>query len=193
MSARADRGQEYEERLQAFTGRRIVDRRTGRDPVNVPMIRQWIEAMGMQPSVHLDATLAREAGRRDVVAPAAMTQTWTMRGYAATVRPDASEPSPADELVGLLEEGGYTSVVATDSDFAFHRELMPGEVVSVDELVESISAEKRTALGSGRFVTTVRTYTDADGVPVAVQRWRTLRFAPQEPDGPATRMTEQER
>ena len=38
-----------------------------------------------------------------------------MRGYAATVRPTASA-GRFQELVDLLAEGGYTSVVATDSD-----------------------------------------------------------------------------
>ena len=87
-------------------------------------------------------------------------------------------PSTFTELVHLLAEGGYTSVVATDSDLEFHRELVPGDHVSVEEVVESISPEKATGLGDGRFVTTVKTYRDADGSVVATQRWRTLRFRP---------------
>ena len=41
-----------------------------------------------------------------------------------------------------------------------------------------ISPEKKTGLGVGRFVTTLKTYRDADGEVVATQRWRTLRFQP---------------
>ena len=42
----------------------------GRDPVNLPMIRNWLEALG-------DANPRYE---REAVAPPAMTQVWTMRG-----------------------------------------------------------------------------------------------------------------
>ncbi|RAY13379.1 hypothetical protein DPM19_20110 [Actinomadura craniellae] len=173
---------DYEERLQAFVGRELAALRPAQDPVNLPMIRHWVEAMGDTNPVYLDAAAARATGRDGVVAPASMVQAWTMRGYAATVSPDRSG-GPADELLALLAEGGYTSVVATDSELEFHRELVPGDHVSVREVVEAISAEKKTALGAGRFVTTVRTYHDQHGEPVAAQRWRTLRFRPAEREG----------
>lgn len=69
-------------------------------------------------------------------------------------------------------------MVATDSEFTFLRELTPGDHIAVRESVESVSAEKRTGLGTGRFVTTLKTYTDQHGETVATQRWRTLRFRP---------------
>lgn len=168
---------EYEDRLRAWAGRELMALRAGQDPVNVPMIRHWVEAMADDNPIYLDESAARAAGRDGIVAPASMMQAWTMRGYAASVRP-GSEPSPAEELNELLAEGGYTSVVATDSEFEFHRELVPGDHVSVEETVESISPEKKTALGAGRFISTVKTYRDAAGEIVATQRWRTLRFRP---------------
>ncbi|MET9805324.1 bifunctional MaoC family dehydratase N-terminal/OB-fold nucleic acid binding domain-containing protein [Streptomyces halstedii] len=169
----------YEERLQAFTGRELRPLTPAQDPVNQPMIRHWAEAMGDTNPVYTDAAAARATGRTGVVAPASMVQAWTMRGYAATVAPPSpSAPNGFDALVALLDEGGYTSVVATDSEFTFLRELEPGDHVAVRETVESVSAEKRTALGTGRFVTTLKTYTDRDGATVATQRWRTLRFRP---------------
>jgi len=164
--------------LQAFVGREIIPRRPGQDPVNTPMIRHWVEAMGLPPAVHLDAAAAIASGRPGVVAPAAMVQAWTMRGYAATVAAAPADDAAA-ELVAVLAEAGYTSVVATDSDLRLLRELRPGDEVAVREVVESISEEKTTALGRGRFVTTERTYTDAADEIVAVQHWRTLRFAPE--------------
>jgi uncharacterized OB-fold protein/acyl dehydratase len=166
----------YEARLAAFVGRELVPLRPGPDPVNRPMIRHWVEAMGDADPIHRDDEAARATGRSGVVAPATMVQAWTMRGYAA--RPAAAAPGPFDQLVALLADGGYTSVVATDSEFEFTRELVPGDEVSVQEIVESISAEKRTGLGAGRFVTTVKTYRDGAGEVVATQRWRTLRFRP---------------
>ncbi|MEO3784744.1 bifunctional MaoC family dehydratase N-terminal/OB-fold nucleic acid binding domain-containing protein [Actinocorallia sp. B10E7] len=177
--------QDYEARLQAWAGRELVAERRGQDPVNVPMIRHWVEAMEDANPVYLDDEAAKATGRPGVVAPASMVQAWTMRGYAATVNPvDDGSSSGFDELVALLAEGGYTSVVATDSEFEFHRELVPGDHVSVSETVESISPEKKTGLGTGRFVTTVKTYRDSGGEIVATQRWRTLRFKPAEKKKP---------
>ena len=167
----------YDERLDAFVGVVLQPLTPAADPVNVPMIRHWVEAMELTNPVHLDREAAQATGRPDVVAPATMMQAWVMRGYAATVRPTTGT-GRFQELVDLLAEGGYTSVVATDSDFEFHRELVPGDHVSVEEVVESISPEKRTGLGEGRFVTTLKTYRDAGGDVVATQRWRTLRFRP---------------
>jgi uncharacterized OB-fold protein/acyl dehydratase len=167
----------YEDRLQAWVGRELVTPRPGQDPVNVPMIRHWVEAMGDDNPVYLDEDAARATGRPGVVAPASMLQAWTMRGYAASVSPDA-ERTGSDELTDLLAEGGYTSVVATDSEFEFHRELVPGDHVSVAETLEAISPEKKTALGPGRFISTVKTYRDAAGEIIATQRWRMLRFRP---------------
>ncbi|GAA2142550.1 bifunctional MaoC family dehydratase N-terminal/OB-fold nucleic acid binding domain-containing protein [Actinomadura napierensis] len=183
MSEDAAVNEKYEARLQAWVGRELVARRPGQDPVNVPMIRHWAEAMEDANPVYLDEGAAKATGRDGVVAPASMIQAWTMRGYAATVRPP-DEPSGFDELVALLAEGGYTSVVATDSELEFERELVPGDHVSVEEHVESISPEKKTGLGTGRFVSTVKTYRDASGAVVATQRWRTLRFRPAEKPAP---------
>ncbi|SCF59288.1 bifunctional MaoC family dehydratase N-terminal/OB-fold nucleic acid binding domain-containing protein [Streptomyces sp. Ncost-T10-10d] len=175
----------YEERLRAFTGRELRASTPAQDPVNQPMIRHWAEAMGDTNPVYTDAEAARATGRRTVVAPASMVQAWTMRGYAATVAPRTGGADGFDELVALLDEGGYTSVVATDSEFTFLRELEPGDHIAVRESVESVSAEKRTGLGTGRFVTTLKTYTDQHGATVATQRWRTLRFRPAPAEAPA--------
>ncbi|WP_436740113.1 bifunctional MaoC family dehydratase N-terminal/OB-fold nucleic acid binding domain-containing protein [Streptomyces sp. BBFR102] len=168
---------EYEERLEAFVGRELTPLTPGQDPVNQPMIRHWTEAMGDTSPVYTDEAAARATGRPGVVAPASMVQAWTMRGYAATTAP-APGRRGFDELVALLDEGGYTSVVATDSELEFARELVPGDHVGVREVVESISPEKKTGLGVGRFVTTMKTYRDQNDEVVATQRWRTLRFCP---------------
>ncbi|WP_106399311.1 bifunctional MaoC family dehydratase N-terminal/OB-fold nucleic acid binding domain-containing protein [Actinocorallia populi] len=171
--------EDYEARLQAWVGRELVAERRGQDPVNVPMIRHWAEAMADANPVYLDDEAAKATGRPGIVAPASMVQAWTMRGYAATVNPvDDGSSAGFDELVALLAEGGYTSVVATDSEFEFQRELVPGDHISVSETVESISPEKKTGLGTGRFVSTMKTYRDQNGEVVATQRWRTLRFVP---------------
>ncbi|MEV6929513.1 bifunctional MaoC family dehydratase N-terminal/OB-fold nucleic acid binding domain-containing protein [Dactylosporangium sp. NPDC051485] len=180
---------DFEAALAAFVGRVLSPRMPAQDPVNGPMIRHWAEAMGDENPVFTDDAAARRTGRPGVVAPATMVQAWTMRGYAAHQRRAAGTGPQTEEsrLLALLASAGYTAVVATDSEFAFARELVPGDHIEVEEFLESVSPEKRTALGPGRFLQTVRTYTDASGAVVATQRWRTLRFrpaAPAEPEPP---------
>lgn len=167
---------DFETRLAAFVGREINAFTPGQDPVNVPMIRHWVEAMGDENPIHLDDEAARATGRDGIVAPASMAQAWTMRGYKKHMAP--REGGGMAELIALLDEGGYTSVVATDSDFEFVRELVPGDHIGAAEVVTDISEEKQTGLGIGRFITTTRTYSTLDGEVVAVQKWRTLRFKP---------------
>lgn len=170
------------ERLREFVGRELSPARPARDPVNVPMIRHWVEAMGDANPIHLDDGAARATGRPGVVAPPAMAQAWTMRGYAAhraaQENTDDTGRTVLDELFALLDGAGFTSVVATDSDQEFFRELVPGDHLCVSETLESVSDEKTTALGTGHFLTSLRTYTDQHGEVVATQRWRILRFRP---------------
>jgi uncharacterized OB-fold protein len=50
--------------------------------------------------------------------------------------------------------------------------------VSVTSVVESVSPEKTTALGVGRFLTTRMDYSDGTGALVATMRFRILKFRP---------------
>ena len=53
-------------------------------------------------------------------------------------------------------------------------------MISASTMIESISEEKQTRLGPGRFVTWVTTYVDETGAVVGRQRFRILKFKPQE-------------
>ncbi|EOM77498.1 hypothetical protein DW322_09190 [Rhodococcus rhodnii] len=176
---------DFHERLRTFEGCTLVPETAGPDPVNTPMIRHWTDAMGDTSAVYRDDDAARASGRTSVIAPPQMLQVWTMRTYADVANPGAASPVWT-ELIALLDGAGFTSVVATDSDQEFERELEPGDVVTVEEVVESISPEKRTALGRGHFVTTLKTYRSG-GEVVGTQRWRTLRFAPAPTEPPRAR------
>jgi uncharacterized OB-fold protein len=104
-----------------------------------------------------------------------MLQAWTMQG----LRPKGGGPSAQDELLGLLDEAGFTSVVATNCEQEYLRDLRPGDHLTVTSTIESVSPEKATALGTGHFVTTRQTYTDESGAVVATMLFRILKFAPQ--------------
>ena len=178
--------------LKEFEGKTLTPTTWGPDAVNTPMIRHWVETMGDTNPIHLDDDAARATGREGAVAPALMAQVWTMRTFVDKMA--NNDPSQVwTDLIATLDDAGFTSVVATDSDFEFFSELRPGDRVSLTEVVEDISEEKTTGLGVGHFVTTVKTYrrrgaANVDGGEdevVATQRWRTLRFRPRGTDAPA--------
>ena len=143
--------------------------RAARDPVNLPMIRNWTEVI--DPGGPADPDIA----------PPAMIQVWTMPGLHR-VRPD---DDPLGQMSQVLDEAGYTSVVATNCDQAYHRYLKVGEQLSVRASLLEVTGPKRTALGEGWFVTTRSTWFAGDE-PVATMDFRILKFRPpQEPTTPA--------
>lgn len=139
--------------------------RLARDPVNQAMINNWVEAMG-------DAN-PRYAPGEDTVAPPAMIQAWTMPGLHGQRAGD----DPLGAMMSTLDDAGYTSVVATNSEQNYRRYLRPGEHVSASNRLESVVGPKRTALGEGWFVTTRTTWYVGDEV-VADMLFRVLKFRP---------------
>jgi hypothetical protein len=140
--------------------------RAARDPVNVPMIRTWVEAI--DPNGPDDPATA----------PPSMIQVWTMPGLHG-IRAD---DDPLGQMSQVLDEAGYTSVVATNCDQAYHRYLKTGEQLSVQARLLDVTGPKRTALGEGWFVTTRSTWFSASE-PVATMDFRILKFRP--PDAPS--------
>jgi hypothetical protein len=136
-----------------------------RDPVNLPMIRTWVEAIG--GSVPSDTALFES------VAPPAMIQVWTMAGLHG-VR-DADDP--LSQMMRVLDEAGYTSVVATNCAQEYVRYLKIGEQLTIRARLLGVTGPKKTALGEGWFVTTRNTWYSGDE-PVATMDWRILKFRP---------------
>mgnify|MGYP006210675579 CR=1 FL=1 len=147
--------------------------RFGRDPVNQPMVNNWVEAIGDQNPVYVDEEAAAASVHGGLVAPPAMAQVWTMGGLNGTRDPQ----EPLYATMAVLDEAGYTSVVATDSEQSYLRYLRPGEQVSLTSRLESVVGPKKTALGEGYFVTTKNIWRVGDE-PVATMVWRVLKFKP---------------
>jgi len=148
--------------------------RAARDPVNLPMIRNWTEALGDGNRVYEDPAAAVAAGHGGVVAPPAMVQVWTMHG----LRPVAADgDDPLGLMTEALDQAGFTSVVATNCEQVYHRYLRPGEELTVAGRLEDVTGPKRTALGEGWFVTTRSTWY-AGGHAVASMLFRVLKFRP---------------
>jgi uncharacterized OB-fold protein len=153
--------------------------RLGRDPVNQPMVNNWVEALGDGNPIYVDEAAARAAGHDGLVAPPAMIQVWTMNGLHG----QRSGDDPLGQMMSLLDEAGFTSVVATNCEQTYHRYLRQGEQVSVRVELDSVVGPKTTALGEGWFVTTLNTWY-VGSEPVAEMLFRVLKFAPRpaEPD-----------
>jgi uncharacterized OB-fold protein/acyl dehydratase len=153
--------------------------RVGRDPVNQPMINNWLEAIGDNNPIYVDESAARAAGHPGVVAPPAMIQVWTMMGLGRN-RPD---DDPLGRIIELFDEAGYIGVVATNCEQTYHRYLRPGEEVSVSAELTDVAGPKHTALGEGYFINQHITWQVGDE-DVAEMNWRILKFRPRE-DKPA--------
>ncbi|MET9884644.1 OB-fold domain-containing protein [Streptomyces sp. NPDC006430] len=153
--------------LKAFEGQPAATAGQGKDPVNAPMIRHWCEAMGDTHPAYRGP---------DAVAPPTMLQAWTMGGLSG----HADRSSSYDELLTLLDGAGCTSVVATDCEQEYLRPLRPGDAITFDAVIESVSPRKSTKLGTGHFVTT-RTNVRANGELAGTHRFRILKYAPAAP------------
>ncbi|WP_407700415.1 bifunctional MaoC family dehydratase N-terminal/OB-fold nucleic acid binding domain-containing protein [Streptomyces beihaiensis] len=150
--------------MKVFEGRVAAAGGEGKDPVNEAMIRHWCEAMG-------DTSPAYRGP--EAIAPPTMLQVWTMGGLSG----HEGRARAYDELLALLDGAGYTSVVATDCEQEYLRPLRPGDTITFDAVIESVSALKKTKLGSGHFVTT-RMDVRAGGELAGTHRFRILKYAP---------------
>jgi uncharacterized OB-fold protein/acyl dehydratase len=147
--------------------------RAARDAVNLPMINNWVEAIGDANPIYVDAAAAVAAGHPGPVAPPAMIQVWTMGGLHG----QRSSDDPLGLMMAALDEAGFTSVVATNCEQTYHRYLRHGEQLTVTTLLDDVVGPKQTGLGTGWFVTTRNVWYSGDE-PVAEMLFRVLKFRP---------------
>jgi uncharacterized OB-fold protein/acyl dehydratase len=153
--------------------------RAGRDPVNQPMINNWVEAIGDANPIYVDDAAASAAGHPGIVAPPAMIQVWTMFGLAG----DRPKDDPMGPIMQLFDESGYIGVVATNCEQTYHRYLRPGEQVSITSEMGDVVGPKQTALGEGWFVNQHIVWRVGDE-DVAEMNWRILKFKPRDSEVP---------
>jgi acyl dehydratase len=172
---------EVRERLERYVGQPMGPPGVAPDPVNVPMIRHWVDALDDRNPVYLDEAFAATTRFGGVVAPPAMLQAWGMpRPLIAGIAERGGAPMEvrADNPIKVLDEAGFSGTLATNSELEFTRYLRPGDHLQLASELESISDRKTTALGQGYFVTWVTTYRTEDGEVVGRQRFRILKFDP---------------
>ena len=169
------------EKLQALVGRPSGAPFKAWDAVNQPMIRHWCDAVGDRNPIYTDPAAAAASVHGEIVAPPTMLQAWTMKGL---VPPPSEGGGAQDELMSLLDGAGFTSVVATNCDQEYERYLHLGDELTGEQVIEDVSAEKKTALGVGHFVTTRADFRDQHGRLVGSMRFRILKFKPPEKKEP---------
>lgn len=162
------------ERARSYVGKQATAPKTARDPVNQPMIRRWCEAMGDANPLYHDAQAARAAGFGGIVAPPAMLDVWPMAQY----RPGGRTADENMDVLQLFDDAGYTGVVATNVEQEYDRYLEEGDAVRSSAIVEDVSDEKRTGLGTGHFVTLRYEFTDQHDRPIGRMTFRVLKFKP---------------
>jgi len=162
------------------------------DPVNLPMIRHWVDALDDHNPIYLDEARARASRFGGLVAPPAMLQTWTMgrpqlEGIAE--RGGSASAMDPDSPFVALAKAGLPGTLATNSELEFVRYLRLGDALQATSALESISERKTTGLGTGYFVTWTTTYSAGHAVGreevVGRQRFRIFKFAPGAPPAKA--------
>jgi hypothetical protein len=138
-------GEEVDElrtRLEKYVGQPMGPGAVAPDPVNVPMIRHWVDALDDQNPVYLDEKFAATTRHGGIVAPPAMLQAWSMprpkiEGIAE--RGGAPGEMTHDNPIIPLDQAGYVGTLATNSELEFERYLRPGDHLHTSTQVESIS------------------------------------------------------
>jgi uncharacterized OB-fold protein/acyl dehydratase len=169
------REETFADRLRACVGREIESPRAAPFPVNEAMIGHWCDAVGDDNPAYRDPEVAAASVHGGIVAPPAMLQAWTMRSLGVDPEPSGAQA----QLFALLDEAGFTSVVATNCEQEYRRYVRPGDRLTVTATIAAVSDEKRTALGAGHFVDTQSVWRDADGEIVGTMLFRMLKFRPQ--------------
>jgi len=171
---------ELRPQLERYVGQPMGPPASAPDPVNIPMIRHWVDALDDHNPVYLDDAFAATSRFGGVVAPPAMLQTWTMarpRIEGIAERGGAPMEMTRDNAIVALDVAGYVGTLATNSELEFLRYLRPGDRLHATTELESISNRKRTSLGVGYFLTWVTTYRVESEI-VGRQLFRIFKFHP---------------
>ncbi len=153
----------------AMVGRR-TDVRFGQVAVNEAMIRHYCAMIEDGNPGYWDEEFARPQWGA-VVSPPGLLTTWVMPLVWA---PGAGEPEPMLPAQVPLPGDSFINV---ENDTEFMLPVRVGDRLNAVEELVDVSAEKRTRLGRGHFVTTEATYRRQDGAVVAVSRNVLFRFA----------------
>jgi uncharacterized protein len=103
------------------------------------------------------------------VAPPTMLSVWFRPHHWAPGR--EGERQPLQAHFDLKERFGLPEAVISDNTITFHEPVRPGDVVSSRQVLRSVSEEKTTRLGTGRFWVIDVEYRNQGGELVGVESY----------------------
>lgn len=169
--------QAFEDNIYAYVGKQVCPRTPAKDAVNPAMIRHWAEAMGDNNPAYQDEAWAANSKRGHVIAPPAMMYSWGQEGFQAAIK---RTPDAQSNLVSLFDEHGFTGTLGTNVKQEYFAEIGLGDTVHLEMVIDNISERKDTSRGVGYFFETLATFTNDAGEKIGNQRFRVLKFIPQE-------------
>jgi uncharacterized protein len=167
----------FEDEIYAFVGQVVYPTTPAPDNINETMIRQWSEILGETNPAYLDADWAAHSARGHTIAPPAMMYVWGQEGFQVT---KGRAPNAMSTLVETFNRHGFTGVLGTNVKQQYMKESGIGDNISVHMIIDNISERKTTARGTGYFFETLSTFTDQHDDVVGTQRFKVLKFVPQE-------------
>ena len=166
-----------ESEIYAFVGQEVYPPTPAADDVNAAMVRQWAEIMGDNNPAYLNQEWAEKSSRGNTISPPAMMYVWGQEGFQVT---KGREPNAMSNLVSTFDKHGYTGVLGTNVKQEYFKEVSPGDNVTIQMVIDNISERKTTGRGTGYFFETLSTFTDKRGEIIGTQRFKVLKFIPQE-------------
>ena len=167
----------FEDEIYAFVGQEVYPLTPAADDVNNAMVRQWAEIIGDSNPAYLDQEWAAKSARGKTISPPAMMYVWGQEGFQVT---KGRAPNAMSNLVGTFNKYGYTGVLGTNVKQEYSKEVGTGDNVNIQMVIDNISARKTTARGTGYFFETLTTFSDQHGDKIGTQRFKVLKFIPQE-------------
>jgi uncharacterized OB-fold protein/acyl dehydratase len=150
-----------------------------RHAIGTAAIADWCDAMGDDNPCYTDPEYAAKSRHGGIVAPPATLDIWVRPGLPAQASlARRSGKDPLSRVMALVEAEGFIGVVAVNSELEFVRYLRPGDLLQGVQVMEDISEEKQTGLGTGHFITTRTRYSTVDGEHVGDLLFRILKFRP---------------
>lgn len=146
---------------------------TARDRVERSTINTLLDVLGDRNPIYTDDEAAQAHGHPGAVAPPAALQVWTM----SLLGEQGEGDSPVDRAYQILRDCGFPNVVAVNSEQHYDRYIRPGDLISSQERVHSLSELKQTGLGPGMFITTKLSFTDEHQESVGTMLFRTLWYS----------------
>jgi uncharacterized OB-fold protein/acyl dehydratase len=135
--------------------------------------------MGDDNPVYTDPEYAAKSRHGGIVAPPATLDIWIRPGLPAQKNLlKRSGTDPLSRVMAMVESEGFIGVVAVNSELEFTRYLRPGDVLTAIQVMEDVSEEKQTGLGTGHFITTRTKFSTVEGEHVGDLLFRILKFKP---------------